>query len=176
MTDIYRRLAPYYFQTAWVVRNQAQAERRFEQVMGIPQWLRFDVTLREGCTYRGGSSDTDLRISLGFAGEVNVELIESARGENIYTEVVRTRGYGLHHTGFVVPDFDAVVAALRREGLPVMAEGTAGTTRYAYFDCARDDMSIIEIIWFHEETRAALAQLKAASGAALQSQGLAPDA
>ena len=58
MTDVYRRLAPYYFQTAWIVRNQAQAERRFEQVMGIPEWLRFDVTLREGCSYRGGPSDT----------------------------------------------------------------------------------------------------------------------
>ena len=81
---------------------------------------------------------------------------------------MRTRGYGLHHTGFVVPDFDAVVAALRREGLPVMAEGVAGTTRYAYFDCSRDDMSIIEIIWFHEDTKAALAQLKATSLAALR--------
>ena len=168
MTDGYKRLAPYYCQTAWIVKNQAAAEKRFEQVMGVPEWLRFDVTLREGCTYRGGPSDTDLRISLGFAGDVNVELIESARGENIYTEVTRTRGYGLHHVGFVVPDFETIVATLRRDGLPVMAEGTAGTTRYAYFACARDDMSIIEIIWFDEATKAALAQLKAASLAALR--------
>ena len=168
MTDIYKRLAPYYYQTAWIVRNQAEAEKRFEQVMGVPQWMRVDVTLREGCSYRGGPSDTDLRISLGFAGEVNVELIESVRGENIYTEVTRSRGYGLHHVGFVVPDFDAVMDDLRGTGLPVMAEGTAGTTRYAYFDCSRDDMSIIEIIWFDDATKAALAGLKADSRAALR--------
>jgi hypothetical protein len=67
-----------------------------------------------------------------------------------------------------VPDFDTIVATLRRADLPVMAEGAAGTTRYAYFDCARDDMSIIEIIWFDEPTRAALAELKASSLAALR--------
>ena len=73
MTDVYRRLAPYYFQTAWIVRNQAQAERRFEQVMGIPEWLRFDVTLREGRSYRGCPSHTDRPIPLGFAGDVHFE-------------------------------------------------------------------------------------------------------
>lgn len=163
MNAVYDRLAPYYFQTAYVVRDQAAAERCFERIMGVPEWIRIDITLREGCTYRGQPADTDLRISLGFAGEVNIELIESVRGDNIYEEMLATGRTGLHHTGFVVDDFAGTVAALRAEGLPVVAEGVAGTTHYAYFDATGEGMSVIEIIHFDDATRAVLADLKTRS-------------
>ena len=46
--DVLGNLAPYYFQTAYVVRDLEAAEEWFKKIMGVPMWVRSEVTLGEG--------------------------------------------------------------------------------------------------------------------------------
>lgn len=170
MTKAVDALAAHYFQTAWVVRDLAAAEEWFGRVMGVPAWTRFDVVLGEESRYRGRPADSAMAISLGYAGEVQIELIESVRGPNIYTEFLDAKGPGLHHIAFAVPDFDATVAQLREERLPELSSGilNGGSVKFAYFDCAAAGASVIEILGFDAATTDAMAQMKAAAYAARQ--------
>lgn len=168
MTNELDALAAHYFQIAWVVRDLDAAEEWFGRVMGVPAWARFDVVLGEESRYRGRPADSAMRLSLGYAGEVQVELIESQRGPSIYTEFLERKGPGLHHVAFAVPDFDATVARLREQGLPELSSGTlgGGSVKFAYFDCEEAGASVIEILGFDAATTDAMAQMKAAAYAA----------
>lgn len=54
-----------------------------------------DIVLGAECTYRRPPVDSTMRLALGFAGEVQIELIEPLRGVSIYTELLESRGAGL---------------------------------------------------------------------------------
>jgi len=156
------KLAPHFFQVAWVVEDVAVAEGWFQRFLGTSAFTRLDeVVLGEGCRYRGQPSDCAVRISLGWLGETQVELIQPLRGEGLYGEALAKRGPGLHHVAFLVPDFDATVAALQNDGLPLAADGRLGPgNRFAYFDCEAPGLSLIEILGFDDATRAFIQQLK----------------
>jgi len=160
MTD----LAPHFFQVAYVVPDLAAAERRFRTVMGVPHFERLrDVALGEGCRHRGLPADAAVHLALGFLGDVQVELIEPARGQSIYAEFLDAGRTGLHHVAFLVPDFAATTAALAAAGLPLLADGVlAGAMRveFAYFDATSDGASCIEILGFDDAAHAFMAELK----------------
>lgn len=164
LADLHR----HYFQTAYVVRDLAAAEGWFGRVLGVPQWTRFDVEVGAGCTFRGRPADSAMRVSLGYAGEVQIELIEPARGVSMYTEFLDAKGPGLHHIAFAVPDYDATVSALAAEGLEPIQQGVTpdGQVRFTYFDCDRYGASVIEILGFTPAMAAAMDAMKAAARAA----------
>jgi catechol 2,3-dioxygenase-like lactoylglutathione lyase family enzyme len=165
MTDGISALAPYFFQMAYVVRDIEAAEEWFRRIMGVPIFTRLpNICLAEGCTYRGKPSNSEAHLSLGYAGDTQLELIEALRGPSLYTEFMDEHGPGLHHVGFSVPDYDATVAALLDEGLELATEGLVGTgTHFAYFDCEAAGASFIEILHFDDATLAFMEQLKAQS-------------
>ena len=165
MSDPLGALAPHFFQVAWVVPDIEAAEGWFKRVMGVPTFTRLaNIVLAEGCSYRGGPSDSEAHLSLGYAGDTQVELIEAVRGPSLYTEFMEKRGPGLHHVAFSVPDYDTAVAALKAEGLELAMEGCiGGGTHFAYFDCEAAGASFIEILGFDEATLGFMEQLKAQS-------------
>jgi len=117
MSETLGDLAPYFFQTGYVVREVDVAEEWFQRVMGVPSFFRMEnVAFGEGCSYRGRPADAVAHLSIGYLGETQIELIESVRGPSIYTEFLERKGPGLHHLAFAVPDFGASVAALREAG------------------------------------------------------------
>jgi catechol 2,3-dioxygenase-like lactoylglutathione lyase family enzyme len=165
MSDRVGALAPYFFQVAYVVRDIAASEEWFRQTMGVPAFTRLaNIRLAEGCTYRGQPADYEAHLSLGYVGEVQIELIESLRGPSLYTEFLEKRGPGLHHVAFSVPDYDATVAALSEQGHELATQGCIGSgTHFAYFDCEAAGASFIEILGFDDATLAFMEQLKAQS-------------
>ena len=168
--DALGRLAPHFFQVAYVIRDLEAAEKWFQRIMGVPFFTRSEIVLGEGCTYRGKPADSAMRLSLGFAGEVQIELIEALRGQSIYTEFMEAKGPGLHHVAFSVPDVDATVAELCAAGLVPIQEGSFGDGRvkFSYFDCDAEGASVIEILGFDAATTAAMEQMKQAAKAAAQ--------
>lgn len=161
-------LASHYFQTAYVVRDLAAAEAWFGRILGVPQWTTFDMEVGAGCTYRGRPADSAMRLSLGYAGDVQIELIQPTRGVSMYTEFLEAKGPGLHHIAFAVPDYDATVAVLAAEGLEAIQAGVTpdGQVRFTYFDCATAGASVIEILGFSPAMAAAMEEMKAAARAA----------
>ncbi len=162
MTDVLADLAPHFFQVAYVVPEIASAEDWFQRTLGVRGFTRLaDVHLAAGCEYRGQPSDCLLHLSLGSLGDTQVELIESVRGESIYTEHLRDRGPGLHHVAFLVPDFDAVLEGMARGQIPLASRGALGPgMRFAYFDCQGPGFSLVEILDFDRATRDFMSTLR----------------
>ena len=157
-------LAPHFFQVAYIVPEIAAAEDWFRRVMGVPYFLRMpNVVLGETCRHRGAPADAEVHLSLGYARDTQIELIESVRGPSIYSEFVDAGHGGLHHVAFAVPDFAATITELRGSGLQPVAEGYLQTEMhidFAYFDCAAVGASVIEILGFDAAARQFMEQLK----------------
>lgn len=162
MSTILDSLGQYYFQTAYVVEDLEAAEKWFGRILGVPIWARSEIELGETCQYRGQTADSAMLISLGFAGEVQIELIQPIRGESIYTEFLAEGRSGLHHIAFVVPNYDEVVAAFAENNCELLQVGSLsdGQVRFSYFDCNDHQASVIEILDFGTETMAAMNDLK----------------
>ena len=157
-------LAPHFFQVAYVVRDLAAAEAWCRSAMGVRYFERMEnVELGATCRHRGGPADATLHLSLGFAGDVQIELIEPGRGESIHAEFLASGRTGLHHVGFLVPDFAAATAHLTAQGVTCVSDGVLeGGMRveFAYFDAENAAASVIEILGFDEAAHAFMAELK----------------
>jgi len=58
--------------------------------------------------YRGQPTDADVSIAMGFAGHMNIELIQPKDNKpSVYKEIIDRRGYGLHHLGIAFEDVEA---------------------------------------------------------------------
>lgn len=161
-------LASRFFQVAYVVRDIAAAEAWWKRVSGISSWFRMnDVRFGADCRLRGAPSDASAHLSIGYLRGTQIELIEPVRGASLYAEFLASKGAGLHHLAFDVPDFDATVRALVDCGLELLADGQVGGpgNRFAYFDCEAGGASVIEILGFDDATRAFMTQIKERSAA-----------
>lgn len=162
-------IAAHFVQIGYVVRDLAAAEVWFQKILGVPAWTRMEnLAFGADCSYRGRPADYAAHLSIGYLRDTQIELIEPIRGESPYTEFLDSKGPGLHHLAFDVPDFDASVAALSGSGLDVLARGAVGPgSQFAYFDAESAETSVIEILGFDEGTRAFMEALKKQSADAL---------
>ncbi len=163
-------IAPHFAQMGYVVRDLAAAETWFRDIVGVPAWTRMEnMTFGAECSHRGRPADYAAHLSLGYLGDTQIELIEPLRGESLYAEFLQSKGPGLHHLAFEVPDFEATVDALGAAGLELLGSGAIGAgSRFAYFDCVSAQASVIEILGYDEGTRAFMQQLRKQSAEALR--------
>jgi methylmalonyl-CoA/ethylmalonyl-CoA epimerase len=166
-------LAPHFFQVAYVVRDLAEAEARFQQWLGVPSWFRMEnMEFGGDCSFRGRPSDSAAHLSIGWLRDTQVELIEPLRGESLYQEFLDAKGPGLHHIAFDVPDFDATVAALSGAGLDLLAKGRVGPgSEFAYFDCETAGASVVEILGFDDAIKGFMNTLREQSAEMIAQQG-----
>jgi hypothetical protein len=145
MSSILDSIGQYYFQTAYVVPDIVAAEDWFGKMLGVPIWARSEVELGDTCQYRGQTSDSAMTIALGFAGEVQIELIQPVKGKSIYTEFQDQGRSGLHHIG-----------------CELLGQGSLsdGLVRFSYFDCNNNHSSVIEILDFSEAVMAGMDMMK----------------
>lgn len=130
---------PPVHQIGIVVSSCDDAVERYSAMLGYREWRRdtFGPDDVERMTLRGADARYSMR--LAFAGEApELELIEPAGGESLYSEWLAERGEGLHHLAVIVSSLDESIAALERAGFPNVQAGhgfkPSGTGGYAYFD------------------------------------------
>ena len=162
MSDVTSTLAPYFYQVGYVVRDLVAAEEWFKRTLGVPQFMRMEnVVMEPPCRYRGRPADLAMNLSLGYMHDTQVELIQPTRGTSIYTEFLETKGPGLHHIMFSVPDFRTAVSPLHAAGMEPAQDGVLPSgVEFAYYDCDAGGASFIEIVRFDAATLAAMEQLK----------------
>jgi hypothetical protein len=83
----------------------------------IDHWVRncragpffvLDRFLVSGQTYRGEESTADITLAMGFAGHMQIELIQPLdNNPSVYRESIAHRGYGFHHFGIACSNVDA---------------------------------------------------------------------
>jgi catechol 2,3-dioxygenase-like lactoylglutathione lyase family enzyme len=125
-------------QICWVTDDIETTERLLSEQFGVAAWTRIpDVRFGpETTTLRGEPVDCMLHVSLGYAGDLQLELIQPVSGPSIHREFLDVHGAGLHHVCFAVDDVEVACAAAEAAGVPVLMRGSMmdGEIEFAYID------------------------------------------
>jgi catechol 2,3-dioxygenase-like lactoylglutathione lyase family enzyme len=143
-------------QIAWVTTDLDTTEKALTMLLGAKRWVRVPGVHfgPESCTYRGRPADIVANISMSYAGDTQLELIEPVSGESAYTEFLDRAGPGLHHICIEVDDVDAAIDAAAT-GSEVVQRGVApGGMKFAYVTAEAAGVPYIEIAHPSPDTRA----------------------
>lgn len=136
-------------QVAWVTDDLDATERLLSEQFGVGAWTRIpDVVFGpDATTLRGEPVEMTLHVSLGYAGDLQLELIQPVSGPGIHREFLDAHGPGLHHVCFAVDDLSAACAAAEEAGLPVLMRGSMmdGEIEFAYLDGSRGGAPYVEL-------------------------------
>lgn len=133
---------------------------------GIDDWARQlhlgpfalcrEIQPLAGSRYRGApTGDLTLNIAFAYIGDLQLELIEQVNdAPSMYREAVEHRGYGHHHYGFCVEDFDEVYERAIAEGFEsVVDAGAKGYARMSYIESKTIPGLVCEVIEWNDFTR-----------------------
>lgn len=136
-------------QLCWVTDDIAATERLLHEQFGCGAWTRLD-DIRFGAdetTLRGEPTEFVAHISLAYAGDLQLELIQPVSGATIHAEFLEAKGPGLHHLCFEVDDMDAACAEAESAGVPVLMRGSmmGGEIEFAYVDGSASGVPYVEL-------------------------------
>ena len=104
-------------QTAFVVENLEQSIRHWVADMNAGPFFLLENFINPGQIYRGQRSQADIRLAMGFAGHMLIELIQPKdQHPSVYRETIELRGYGFHHFGIACEDVETSLAEYRGRG------------------------------------------------------------
>ncbi|QLL05138.1 VOC family protein [Mycobacterium vicinigordonae] len=147
-------------QIAWVTSDLQTTETALTGLLGARKWVRIpDVHFApDTCSYRGEPADFVAHISLSYLGDMQLELIEPVRGENVYSEFLRDHGPGLHHICMEAESpaqFDAALVDAAEQGAAVVQRGVmAGGIQFAYVSAPQAGVPFVEIAYLSPEIKA----------------------
>jgi catechol 2,3-dioxygenase-like lactoylglutathione lyase family enzyme len=136
-------------QICWVTDDLEATERLLSDQFGVGAWTRIPgVTFgAETTTLRGEPVVFTAHISLGYSGDLQLELIQPVCGPTVHAEFLEAHGPGLHHVCFDVDDLDRACAAAEAAGVPVLMRGSMmdGEIEFAYVDGSAAGAPYVEL-------------------------------
>ena len=136
-------------QICWVTDDIEASEHLLSDQFGVGTWTRLnDIEFGpDATTLRGEPVRAVMHVSLGYAGDLQLELIQPVDGPSIHAEFLAAHGPGLHHVCFDVDDIDAACAAAETAGVPVLMRGSmmGGEIQFAYLDGSAGGAPYIEL-------------------------------
>ena len=154
-------------QIAWVTADLTATETALTNLLGVRKWTRLPEVhfAPDTCTYHGRPVDFVAGISLSYAQDMQLELIEPGRGDaNIYSDFLRDNGPGLHHICVEAPDadgFDAALTDASEHGAQIAAQGVMpGGMRFAYISDPQAGVPFLEIAHIPAEIKAFFDHIK----------------
>jgi len=132
-----------FFQNAYITHDLAKAEALVGERHGITEWVHFDPHM-------------DVKVALGWAGSLQIELIEPVSGNvRHYREVLPADPADFsprfHHICMRVADWDATRAMIAERGWPVAYEGGVEGCKFIYIDARESLGHYVEYMWMSDE-------------------------
>jgi hypothetical protein len=127
------RIGAGLFQQAYVVADLPAAEEAMRATLGCGDFVNLPATDLE-YELRGGHVSCALELGFARSGNTQIELLRPVRGAGLHVEFLASNGPGLHHLGFLVDDFDAVVALGAASGFANVMGSQFGSLRFCYLD------------------------------------------
>lgn len=122
-------------QTAFVVEDVDASIAEFSSRLGVGPWTVIRGAGGGGARYRGEPSLSRAHLAFGFAGHMQFELVQPTDAlPSVYRDVIEQRGYGFHHFGYAVSEFDEAVDAMLAQGYELALSHTNPAGRVAQFD------------------------------------------
>jgi hypothetical protein len=130
--------------------------REMTRTLGVGPWYLRERGVFPRQVYRGQPSTTALAIAMGYAGDMQFEIIQQLDDSpSVYREVAERQGFGLHHFGVAATDYTATVAQYEAMGFTLAYEAeVANGARVGYFDTHGALPAMIEAIEFLPATQA----------------------
>jgi len=97
-----------------VVKDMEQAKELYK-ILGYETWWTGDVSLTQDVMIVGDSLSVKVSDAL-LAGRLLLELLEPTSSGSILDKFSKTSGGGLHHIGFEVPDWEAMIDKIKGVG------------------------------------------------------------
>ncbi len=152
-------------QLCWVTEDVEATETFLSAHFGVPAWTRLpDIHFDpDNCTLHGEPADFTVHVSLGYIGDLQLEIIQPVSGESIYTEFLATSKPGLHHLCFEVDDMAAAVAEAGAAGVEVVQAGSmmGGGMEFAYVDGSAHGVPYVELAYLGPDMKAFYEAIKA---------------
>jgi len=143
-------------QLGFTVEDIHEAMHSFTKHVRAGPWFLMERIQITDVNYRGRVTQINASLAYGNSGHVQIELIQQHDdAPSVFTEVVRTRGYGLHHQGIAVRDFDVELGRLKEMGHEVAAYAVNDIpSRAAFLDTRGQFPTMIEIMETNETVEA----------------------
>jgi catechol 2,3-dioxygenase-like lactoylglutathione lyase family enzyme len=145
-------------QICWVTDDLEATSRLLSEQFGVGALTRLDDIefTPETTTLRGEPVGFTCHIALGYAGDLQLELIQPVSGPTIHAEFLAEHGPGLHHVCFEVADMDAALAEAEAAGLPALMRGSMmdGEIEFAYLDGSAGGAPYVELARIGPQMRA----------------------
>ena len=144
-----------FFQNAYVTHSLEFGVNAIREKHGIEKWVYFEPKM-EVYTAREGHGPCHVKVALGWAGDLQVEIIEPISGHiGHYVDYLpadrNDKSLRLHHICMRVMDWDKARAEIERKKWPVAYEGGVPGVKFVYLD-ARDSMGhYLEYLWASDE-------------------------
>jgi len=123
-------------QMAYTVASLDEAMQTFSDNLRAGPWFVFRKLAGRNPLYRGKPAQAVNDVALGFAGHMQIELIQPLDDRpSVYRETIQARGHGFHHFGVAVRDFEQACVAEAAKGYDLaFTDAVEGVGRVAYFD------------------------------------------
>ena len=104
-------------QMAYIVEDIQDAMRTWSADLRVGPWFLLDHFTGDVPIYRGAPSHADVSLAMGFAGHMQIELIQpNDDNPSVYRETREQRGWGFHHYGVASREFEADIAKYEAKG------------------------------------------------------------
>lgn len=135
-------------QMAYVVEDIREAIAFWVRDTGAGPFFLLDRWAGDDPVYRGAPSTAAVSIAMGFAGHMQIELIQPLDAEpSVYREAIERRGYGFHHFGVASADVDVDIPAYEARGYELaFRAGVPTGGAVAYMDGGADKPGFVELI------------------------------
>jgi methylmalonyl-CoA/ethylmalonyl-CoA epimerase len=141
---------PGLFHIGWVVRDCAAAQQELTARLGAGPFVNVGDARFDQALVHGSLTPFSLKIAFGALGGVLLELLEPLDDYSPHAEFLKTRGEGMHHLAFLVPDFDDQLAAVRAAdpaaNLLIDGTGPGNPVRWVYLDGGNAHGTVIELL------------------------------
>ncbi len=149
------------FQVAYAVHDIQAAQHFFNETLGGIRFFVIEHIVFKEYTYRGQPVECQQHVAFGYAGAMQIELIQPLSGENIVAEFLRQRGQGVHHLGIQVADLDRATRDMTEQGFEQVESGIAGqATRFAFLDTLAAIGTYIELVSLDENNQALFERIR----------------
>lgn len=152
-------------QIAYIVEDAEASMKSYVEHMGIGPWFVTGPFNPAKPLYRGKAVVPLFTIAVAYSGEMMIELIQQHDDKpSVFQEAIATRGYGFHHWGVAVTNFDEEVARYRKNGFEIAFSDTAPMgMRVAYMDTLSVLPGMIELIEANRAFEAAFGPVRQAA-------------
>jgi methylmalonyl-CoA/ethylmalonyl-CoA epimerase len=154
-------LAQGAYQVGIVVPDIHKGMTFFKDKLGVPEFLFIEKPELQDETYLGKPAPLRFHLAFGWAGDMQIELIQPIGGISTYSKFLDHNPQGgMHHYGIEVANYGAGVKEMEAGGFSLVQSGRHNETRFAYFDTTRVIGTLTEVVYLQPEEKAFMLGLK----------------